>query len=83
METILLSLTIISLCSLMAYEKHLNRLERNKLINALISKSPEDMVTLQLADKPQPKMEKQEPDLIPESDLSEEQLKELIKNEII
>lgn len=58
--------------------------EHNKLINALIAKSPDQMRDLTLADKVSPikPQEQTPPDLIPEQQLSEEDFDRAIADEL-
>lgn len=81
---IIFGIVIALLVGLLLYEKHENKKERAKLIHALISKTPEQFRDLELTDKVKPitPPEKTEPDLIPESDLSDEEFKKVIAREV-
>lgn len=69
-------ITIIALLGLLGWEKYQNRLERNKYLNAILSKDAQEMANLDMADKTKievkdsPKSEF--PDLIPEEELNQE-----------
>ena len=81
---IYLVIVIALLCGLLAFEKYQSSKERNKLINALISKTPEQMAMLEAVDKTKPSKQKEQPfDLIPEDSLSQEQFEDLIKKQIV
>ena len=80
---IYLVIVIALLCGLLGFEKYQSGKERGKLINALISKTPEDMAMLETTDKAKPAKQKKQEDLIPEDSLSQEELEDLIKKEII
>ena len=78
-ELILLGVIII-LCGLLGWEKRENRLEKSKLINALLAKNAQEMVNLELADKTEIKTETvKEPDLVPEADLDQDTWEKAIK----
>ena len=70
-ELILLGV-ILALCGLIGYTQNQSRKERSKLINALIAKTPLDQAQLDMADKVDVKVEKSKPDLVSESELSQE-----------
>ena len=79
-ETVLLGVILI-LCGLLGWEKRETRLERNKLVNALLAKSPQDMVNLDLADKTTIKTEvPKEAEFSVPDDLSDEDWEKVIKN---
>ena len=81
---IYLVIVIALLCGLLAFEKYQSGKERNKLVNALISKTPEQLAMLETVDKTKPAKQMERPlDLIPEDSLSQEQFEELIKKEIV
>jgi len=66
-----------------AYLIHEHRMERSKLINALLAKKPEDMVNMTLADQtkievPKPVQNEME-DLMDASEMSDEQFDKFIK----
>lgn len=80
-EVILMAIILI-LCGLLAWHEREARLERAKLINALISKNAQEMVNLDLADKTQIKAETpqlQKSDLIPIENLEQEVFEKAIK----
>lgn len=72
-------LIIAILAALLGWEKHQNRIERAKMLNAIMSKSTEEMVNLELADKtkietsPEP-----EPDIVPTSAIPDDEYLEMI-----
>ena len=70
---------ILALIGLIVYQEWSSRKERQRFINALIAKTPEQFRDLELTAKVEPiKTSKQtEPDFIPESELSD---KEFLKN---
>ena len=83
MSEVILSLVIAALLGLMAWERHETKKEQAKFINALISKSAEQYRDLELTDKVKPietPKVNTPPEFIPESDLTDEQFKEQIKN---
>lgn len=81
---IILGWVIVGLFALLAWEKHENKKERAKWMNALIAKTPEQYRDLELTEKvkpiepPVPK----EPEFVPESDIPDEKFQELIEKEI-
>ena len=83
-EIILLGVIIV-LAGLLGFEKRESRLERSKLINALIARSAQEQVNLDLADKTiiknTTKVETK-PDLIPESELDDETFDKYMKGEL-
>ena len=83
MSEVILSLVIAALLGLMAWERHETKKERAKFINALISKSAEQYRDLELTDKVKPietPKVQNPPEFVPESDISDAQFKEQIKN---
>ncbi len=83
MTEIILGLIILALIGLLAWEKNENKKERSKWLNALIAKTPEQYRDLELTEKVKPiqPQVKTEPELMPESEISDEKFSELI-NEI-
>ena len=83
MNEIILGLIIAALLGFMAWERHETKKERTKWINALLAKTTEQYRDLELTDKVKPietpKVEKA-PEFVPESDITDEQFKEQIKN---
>ena len=73
---------ILLLCGLIGWKEREGRLERNKLINALLAKNATEMVNLDLADKTQIKAQvsEKEPDFIPPENLSQEDWEKVVKN---
>ena len=71
MSEIILLLVIIALGTLIGWDRYENRKERQKLIQAIMSKSAQDMVNFEMADKV--KEIKQEP-MIPEGLEAESEL---------
>ena len=51
MTEIIFIVVILILCGLIGWKEHESRLERNKLINALLAKNAQEMANLDLADK--------------------------------
>lgn len=51
MTELILLAVIIGLLAVIAYQEHSNRLERSKMINAIIAKSSIEMRDLEIADK--------------------------------
>ena len=83
MEYLLIVIAILSL--LLAYEKRSSRIERAKLINAVIAKTAQDQVNLDLADKTKIKEVEAKPpappDLISTDQLSDTDLLKQIRKE--
>ena len=69
-----IALVIVALAQsgLLWYVLNSQKEERAKLINALISKNPQDMVELQAIDKPRPTFQEKEETMVPLEDLSDE-----------
>lgn len=84
-ETIALLFVTIVLCALVGWIDHSNRRERAKFINALVAKSTNEFRDLELTEKVEPIKPpfNPEPDLVPESDLTEEEFEEKILNKEI
>lgn len=80
---LLLGLTIIALFGILVWEKYENKKERAKWMNALIAKTPEQYRDLELTEKVKPIIPQKpsEPEFIPESDLTDEQFKDLLKEQ--
>ena len=77
---IILVVVILILCALLGWKEREGRLERNKLINALLSKNAQDLANLELADKTQIKAElPKEPNFVPPENLSQEDWEKVIK----
>lgn len=70
---VILLLVIVGLGALLGWKEREGRLERNKLINALLAKNAQEMVNLDLVDKTEIKAQtpQQEPDFIPPENLSQ------------
>ena len=81
---ITLSLVIVALFALLAYEKHENKKERAKWINALIAKTPEQYRDLELTEKVKPiePPVNSEPTLVPEADMTDKEFQEQIEKEV-
>lgn len=78
-DTAALVIVVIALVSLLAWVDWNNRKERSKLINALMSRTPEQLRDLEFVDKVQPpKLDKSEPDLVPADQLSDEDFTEMV-----
>ena len=75
MTDLYLTLIVLALITMLMWEKWENKKERARFTNALIAKTPEQFRDLELTDKVKPiTPPKQEaPDLIAESDLSDEE----------
>lgn len=74
MTDLYLALIILALITMLMWEKWENRKERSRFTNALIAKTPEQFRDLELTDKVKPitpPVEK--PDLVAESDLTDEE----------
>lgn len=73
---------ILLLCGLIGWKEREGRLERNKLINALLAKNATEMINLDLADKTQIKTEVplKEPNFIPPENLSQEDWEKVVTN---
>ena len=84
MIEIILGLIILVLLGVVVYERYENKKERSKLLNALISKTPEQFRDLELAEKVKPieVPKKTEPEFIAESELTDEKFKELMNKEV-
>lgn len=82
-----LSILVLALTALLAWEKHQNRQERAKFINALVSKSANEMTNLEMADKTKIKVERgnnnevkdERPNLVPLDNLDDEAFLKAIK----
>ena len=72
---------IVLLCGLLVWEKREGRLEKNKLINALLAKNAQDLASLDLIDKTEVKQVEKQPDLIPAEDLNDKEFKEVISGQ--
>ena len=79
---IVLVVIIAILCGLLAWKEWEGRLERNKFINALMSKNAQEMANLDLADKTQIKAEvpNKESDFVSPENLSQKDWEEAVKN---
>lgn len=84
MIDLVLGAIILSLIAYIAWERRETRKEQSKLINALVSKTPEQYRDLVLADKVEPIKPPVEraPEFVHESEMSDEQFDEMIKKEI-
>ena len=83
MIEILLGLVVMGLFVLLVWEKHENKKERSKFVNAILAKTPEQFRDLELTEKvkpidPQPK----EPEFMPESDMPDDKFQEMINKEV-
>lgn len=82
-EIVLLGIILI-LCGLLGWKEREARLERSKLINALLAKNAQEMVNLDMADKTQIKVEipetLKEPDFTPPENLSQEDWEKAVIN---
>jgi len=75
---------ILALIGVILYDKHENKKERSKFINALLAKTPEQFRDLELADKVKPieAPKKVEPEFVAESELDDKKFAEMIKKEV-
>ena len=82
-ELILLGVIVFLLVSL-GYEKWENKQILAKLINALLSKTPQEFRDLELTEKVKPieVPKKTEPEFIAESEIPDEKFEEMIKKEV-
>ena len=71
---VILTGVILILCALLGWKEREARLERSKLINALLARNAVEMANLDLVDKTQIKAQvpEKEPDFIPPENLSQE-----------
>lgn len=84
MSEVILFLVIVALGSLIAWDRHENRKERQKLIQAIMSKSAADMVNFEMADKVE-KITPNQPlinpdDYTAESELSDKEFDKYVLN---
>lgn len=88
MIEIILSFVIFALLIVIIYQQYSSQKERNKLIDFLMSRDLDDYKTIKIADKIQPKKEEkkvkltEEPDLIPENQITEDQFKKVIEAQL-
>ncbi len=85
MIEIVLLLVILTLTGLIGWFDWNNRKERKSYFNAILAKSTEDLVNLEMADKAEIKIEKpkaSEPDLVPSTDISDEEFRTSIEKEL-
>ena len=82
MIEIILTVVIIALLAYIAWSDFLNRREREKTTNALLSRNAQEFRDLELTDKVKPITPiTPEPDLIPESELSDTDFYERVEKE--
>lgn len=80
-----LVVVVLALVALQAFERQEARKAQEKLINALVARTPEQLRDLELTAKVKPietPSVKTEPEFIPESEVSDERFKELIQKEV-
>ena len=79
MSEFILFLVIVALCGLVGWLEWNNRKERAKFLNAVLAKDAQEMVGLDLADKAEIDKVKadEQPDLVHESELSNEEFMKL------
>ena len=70
-EFILIGVIVI-LSLLLGWKEREARLERNKLVNALLAKNAQDMVNLELVDKTKINIKPQEPEFIDTANLPDD-----------
>ena len=75
---------VLALIAYIAWERRETRKEQSKLINALVSKTPEQYRDMILADKVEPIQPpvQQPPEFVHESEMSDVQFDEMIKREV-
>lgn len=77
---------IVALVALLGWDRHENRKERSKMLNAILSKNTEDQVHMDMADKTkivmEDRKEQMEPDLVQESQLDDREFNKRIKEEL-
>lgn len=80
MVEVILAIISLSILGYHAYYVHSVQKEKGKLINALISKNAEEMTNLELADKTKIEVgkPKEREDLVPVSELDDEEFKKLV-----
>lgn len=82
MIEIILGLVIAVLCGLLAWEKYESRKERQKMIQAIMSKSAEDMVNFEMAEKVEKIKPTPEPSsLVPEAEMTDAEFEKYVVNE--
>ena len=73
-------IVIIALVVLIGFQEFQNRKERNKLINALISKDAKELADLEFREKLKPEpIEEKLPDMVPLDELTEDEFDKFIK----
>ena len=84
MSELILGLVILAQFGIIVWHEYNNRKERAKLINALMSKTPEQFRDLELTEKVEPIKPPipREPEFIPESEIPQDKFEELIKREV-
>lgn len=84
MSEVILFLVIVALCTLIGWDRHETRKERQKLIQAVMSRSAQDLKDFELTEKLQFTPEPQsDPDLINIADLTDDEFqKKIIDKEI-
>ena len=80
---IYLVIVIALLCGMLAFELYLSRQERNKLLNAIISKTPEQLMALEANDKVKAVKQVVQNNLVSEDSLSEDELKAFIEKGVV
>ena len=82
MIEIVLTSVILILCGLLGWKEREGRLERNKLINAILAKNAQEMVNLDLTDKTAIKAQipQKEPDFVPQENLELDDWEKVVKN---
>ena len=78
-EIVLIGVILI-LCGLLGWNQRESRLERNKLVNAILAKNAQEMANLDLADKTEIKVKpnNQESSYVPMENLSDEDFKKAV-----
>lgn len=75
---------IVALLGVLVWEKREHRKEQSQWINALIAKTPEQYRDLELTQKVKPIVapKSSEPTLVPEGDMTDEEFKKQIEQEV-
>lgn len=80
MNDLVLTAIILMLFLYMGWKEMHNQRERDKVINALISRNPLEFRDLELTDKVQPIEPPSPPDFVSESDLDDDEFMEQLKD---
>lgn len=74
MTEIILGLIIVALIVFIAFERHVTRIERSKLVNAIVAKNATELANLDMADQTKINVNKETPqdDFVDTDDMSDE-----------